>query len=787
MNFTNDIKPLFRQEDRDAMINQPPLPMDLWSYNDVYTYANEILQAVQNGTMPCDGPWTPDKVATFQAWINAGRPEVDPVPQSSFIITNRDTFSTDAVNVLGIPAVFGNAFYVVYDGFAAKDFGATSADPRPGIPPTLPGFVFANAGAGNMQQVNPSASYEDPSTDIGIPQRITIAYGLQFNNTNDFPTTLGQAKTVTMQVSLATVTANAVLTLVKQANPYMVDVDAAQQNPYWLSFDTRVFQVTEGDTKLSVPQGADPFAFLQSAMANLRADPARFENELSADENVSVLELSQQVGGKNVFNYAIARVRYVAPAQTPATNVQLFFRVFSTLVSALDYDSTSGSTGNYRRTGNTSGPSGVGSMPVLGIQRDQAGNGEIASFPCFAEPRVNDMSMQTDGNNNRTINGGGISEQVEFFGCWLDINQTTPLFPRDPLADTGGPNGPFTGNGGGSLQSIQTLINGIHQCLVAEIFFWPSGTVSDPIQFQASPASSDRLAQRNLSINPSGNPGWPDAHTIQHTFTVKPSFSPLGQLFGTRVGLVGAKPKVTQHGNRAPDVTARAVAQPLQRPDELILHWNNVPRDSTATIYLPEVEADEILALSALRPHPQVLSKLDEHTLSCRLADVTFLPLPSGRHGTLAGLLSLTLPPKLRIGQAFRFSVEQYSGYSLKTLGAFQITTPVLRDAQILPNELRKYSVLRYIQQTIPTGNRWYSIFQRYLSQIAGRIRALGGDPNAVKPSPDGGEGAVEACPPHKGRPVCPPDLFCFNIPWNECDIEGEIELKVRFKRKCKE
>src|SRR5262249_315700 len=160
-----------------------------------------------------------------------------------------------------------------------------------------------------------------------------------------------------------------------------------------------------------------------------------------ADESASVLELSQKVGGKNVFNYAVARVRYLAPAQTPATDVQVFFRVFSTLVSALDYDSvnptSSTQTGNYRRTASTAAASAT---PLLGIQKDQSGNGEIASFPCFAEARNANMSNQTDANNKQTINGGNATEQEAFFGCWLDINQTTPRFPRDPLADTGGPN-----------------------------------------------------------------------------------------------------------------------------------------------------------------------------------------------------------------------------------------------------------------------------------------------------------------------------------------------------------
>jgi hypothetical protein len=133
----------------------------------------------------------------------------------------------------------------------------------------------------------------------------------------------------------------------------------------------------------------------------------------------------------------------------------------------------------------------------------------------------------------------------------------------------------------------------------------------------------------------------------------------------------------------------------------------------------------------------------------------------------------------------FRLSVEQYSGYTLKTLGAFKITISVRTDAQILPNELRKYSVLRYIQQTIPAGNRWFSIFQRYLAQIAARIRGLGGDPDAVRTAPDGGEGAAPICRPPKHE-ICPADLFCLNIPWKECDVEGELDVKLRFRRKCK-
>ena len=58
------------------------------------------------------------------------------------------------------------------------------------------------------------------------------------------------------------------------------------------------------------------------------------------------------------------------------------------------------------------------------------------------------------------------------------------------VLDPSGRDGPYAGG----RQTIQTLIRGTHQCLVAEVFFQPAGT--DPIPAGATPASSDRLAQR---------------------------------------------------------------------------------------------------------------------------------------------------------------------------------------------------------------------------------------------------------------------------------------------------
>ena len=584
----------------------------------------------QNGMPGTDlNPWKSD--ASQQAHVPYNDPSViippsyDTAPHSSYIIVNQDTFSTSQIATLGTPATISKAFYLVYDGFEPKELGVTTT-PLPAVPPNLPSFTFT--GAGSISAINPVASYEDPSGAIDMPQRITIAYDLSFTNANDFPTTPGGEVLVNMRASLGynvdtgtagsivslTDVANTTLILIDQPDPYMLDVDPAlaTPNPYWLSTDTRVFQVkgpgggNPAGTAAGVTQGDAaidpnaPFTFIQGVLTSLRTDPSQFVTQFTEDENGSVLELSRSVGSQRVYNYAIARVRYRAPVSVDASNVQVFFRAFSTMVSALDYDSTSGATGNYRRTGNSSG-----SMPLLGIETNQGGVGEIASMPFFAEARHADMTTQTDAVNMQLITGDG-GEQVAFFGCWLDINQTDLRFPRFPLADPGGPNGPFTGAGAGNpLQSIQQLMVGYHECLVAEIFFWPPGTTTDPIPLHATPASSDRLAQRNMSLVESSNPGWPDAHTVQHTFLVKASVGPVGQ--------------------DSTDLKAAAVVNRRFGPDELIVRWNNVPRNSTATFYFPEVEADEILRLSALRQHPVVLSKLDNHTLGCRLADMTAL------------------------------------------------------------------------------------------------------------------------------------------------------------------
>ena len=67
--FAQDIKPLFREDDRDAM----DFAFDLWDYNDVSTHAEDILERLEDGTMPCDSEWPPEQIELFRRWITAGK------------------------------------------------------------------------------------------------------------------------------------------------------------------------------------------------------------------------------------------------------------------------------------------------------------------------------------------------------------------------------------------------------------------------------------------------------------------------------------------------------------------------------------------------------------------------------------------------------------------------------------------------------------------------------------------------------------------------------------------
>jgi hypothetical protein len=68
--FETDVKPLFRELDRESM--RPVF--DLWSHDDVSQHADAILGRLRAGTMPCDGAWPEAQVDLFQRWAESGKP-----------------------------------------------------------------------------------------------------------------------------------------------------------------------------------------------------------------------------------------------------------------------------------------------------------------------------------------------------------------------------------------------------------------------------------------------------------------------------------------------------------------------------------------------------------------------------------------------------------------------------------------------------------------------------------------------------------------------------------------
>ncbi len=450
--------------------------------------------------------------------------------------------------------------------------------------------------------------------------------------------------------------------------------------------------------------------------------------------------------GNLVFNFALARVRMRGRTQD-ATNVRVFFRLFPALSTSTAYDEPPGS--NYPNTGHyrfwSDGVRYGQKIALPGVV-----NNEYVTMPCFAEARVNttsaSMTTQHDTHNVQPINHDPSGAEVDtFFGCWLDINQPTQLvLPATP--PTGNPDGSFSG----TLQSIQQWIRNQHQCLIAEIAF---DDVTIPQN--ADPSISDKLAQRNLAFGPAPNPGVNESRRVPQTFEMR--------------------------------ATPLAAQQRGEQPDELMIDWGNTPAGSSAQIYLPAVSADEVLKMAHQQYTTHLLQRIDAPTLQCPTGGVTYIPIPAGANVNYAGLLTVDLPATVKKGQVFKILVRQVtsalagrkepapdimldeprainrqsrrskskqsaSDLALvetvgnirgvfewqRVFGSFQITIPVRTKEVLLRPEERALSILRWIEEGIPLESRWYPVFQRYVSQIAGRVRGFGGNPAIIEPSPTG-------------------------------------------------
>lgn len=685
------------------------------AFNSDQRYVGLIFDLLDANTLvasiPSDSSVLPP--GYYMLWIidNAGLPcklakFIRIAFQNSQIITDRSTFSVlevDAALTAG-EALFQRAFYVVYDGFIPSELSNFTTAPSINFDFTSGGTVPA------MLAELADIEYEDPSAPPEIPQKVTFVFDVKFTNNSAFgfpdPT-----RDVMITATLGQIISAAVINFIKAPNPYMVDGTTS-----WLSVDLRVFQLKQGQVKAGIAQGSSGNDFISSLLDKFNILPDNDYHpfkSITIDQEDSKLELSETIGGVTVYNYAIAKVRYKAPipALPPpdandARDVKVFFRMFNTAGTAMNYNPST----TYKRAG-----TGANTISLIGKE-----GGAISSLPFFAAPRVNSssvsMTTQTDDKNKRVITAKNNVESVAYFGCWLDINRDgNKLFPLNPADD-----GPFPTAG---RKSILELVRGVHQCLVAEVYF-----EGDLTPFNATPGSSDNLSQRNLAIVASDNPGNQATHTVQHTFEIKPSTFIAGPI----------TPNVIETENHFELTHVNIKRKEKTGPDLLLIHWNNLPKESKITLYTPDIRVDDILALEPyVRLSATRIKKEDEYTCSFLATDVNYIPIPGGFDKNIPGLITVELPPTVVKGQLFKILVQQarYIRDSRRIIGSFQVNIPVTTAALMLTSEMRNLAVLKHIHNSIPVTDSWYKIFEKYIKGLSDKVDGLGGDATNVPAS----------------------------------------------------
>ncbi len=658
--------------------------------------------------------WTDTRTGIQELWT-----AIVPERRCTFIV-ERSTLGQDEIDARrGQPAgpVVPDAFRVVVDGFSGVQLGVTGPGSILNVPSPVTGMAIVCTG-----NTADTGSY-GPEV-----QRFTFHYNVDFGPTDTAFNFIGPNRMVTLSVSVLGVFASAEIELIKQPNPFILHGD-----PAWLSIDLRVFVVRANETKFGVTAGPDASSaptFIQNVISRLNAGHGSaggqtFDGLPTDEEGSSLFVFPADNSGAKVFNFALARVRYIG--QIGASDVRVFFRMFAAQSTTVTFDPAT----SYRRA--STNPHGQ-PIPLAGIR-----NGEYVTIPFFASPRIDttveSMARQTDDSNVQHILPSGGAEVDTFFGCWLDINQ--PFKPSGGfnnvlpvIAPFSSPDGPFNiFNFSTPVPIQQAFLRNQHQCLIAEIAFDPV-----PIPFGKDPGNWDKLAQRNIAWSDLGSGRALDTFEIRAT-PVPPT--------------------------------------PSQPPDELMIDWGNTPKGTLASIYLPGIEADQILDMASRMYTSRRLSRVDDHTLQCKAGGITYIPVPYASNINFAGLLFLDLPPNLRQGQAFNVVVRQITNAFpvlitrpgletgggdkpaangenaaaivvhrptrwKKVLGAFQLTMPVHAKETLLVKEERTLSVMLWIGEAIPSDSRWYPVFQRYLQEIGGRVSVFGGDPGLILPSPTG-------------------------------------------------
>ena len=666
---------------------------------------------------------------------------------------DKNTFGKDEVqDIINTHAgKFSDAFWLVIEGFNKKAFDS--------LPVTIPDLTgpFANIPDIHVSRSSTPIDYENISNP-NAPQRIRIAYDITFTNNSltVFPNTGEDAKVKELDAratvggnNILNATASTIFELTAGADPYFTNIDPTQNNVFWLSQDLRVFTATPAKNNVPVSSGPTfssdnvngAFSYIQNLLTHLNnnfADPSGPDpfvsilpgqtGALSGDSSVSPVTVDItnffNVHVYNNYNFAVARVRLRGLSGDVANNVKVFFRLWSTQTADTDFQPNSTYLSNKDSQGHPT-------SPLVGT-----GNHTI---PFFATGNFSGNSDYVSGGvNNKNITLDIGDSKWIYFGCFLNLYDSNNII-----------------NG----QQVQHLLNGTHHCLVAEIAD-DEAPILNSSNIVQSPENSDKLAQRNLQLTVSDNPGEAASHRIPQTFDIRPS-----------------QALINYPGSL------------LDYPDELMIDWGNTPIDSNAYIYWPQVNSSDVLQLAEKLYGTHLLSAADGNTIQCKVTKgVTYVPIPVGTGENFAGLITVDLPTTVVKGQEFNIIVRRVTtrrgqqqvvvGVQVNSketsapnkagkkqkgdkaekaavisesvlaerkiknwryvTGTFQIKIPVATADTMLAPEQNTLAILKWRFLQMSPVNRWYPVMQRYITYLSARVNALGGDADKVKPSPQG-------------------------------------------------
>ena len=678
-----------------------------------------------------------------------------PTPQNLYFVLEKNNYGRDEVS--DTPS-WSPAFYLFLEGYSPNSLGASV--------PSLSG-TFDSAHIPGLSIAPAGISYDIGNTgdNANLPQRIRFAYSVSFTtgSLTSFPSP-GSAPhafeldaSITVQGTALPFAPKAEFFLLAGADPYFANIRNGAEY-FYLSQDLRVFTGTPAIDPNPVSGAGAPaltdsiagaYQYIQDLVTYLNQQIG-YQNAAFTTPDSNVFDpldtmlpnqggalngdstVTPQSGSANNYNFAIARVRLKGSAGPAgqAANVKVFFRMFTT--QTFDTDFVDNASAVSTADPNVTYPSNGGSSPASPLPgTDGGGTINGCSLPFFATANFGGSPTDYNGGgaNNQTIEiPAGQDYTWAFFGCFLNV--------YDP------------GNtmGGHSVQYWTAA--SAHNCLVAQIAYADAPIINANGVIE-NPENSDKMAQRNLQVTPSGNPGFPLTHRVPQTLDIRPS----------------AISPVTDKKSL------------LSYPDEIMVDWGRIPTGTVADLYWPAVNAADVLKMAAGLYAGHALSAVDANTLRCRVVGkVTYIPIPTGTGGSFAGLFTLQLPASIRVGNEFQIVVRRlttkrqpvHKPPSIQRLkegavigkefiwryvtGTFSMKIPVQKDSAILPVDENLLAILKWRLSLIDPSNRWHPVLLRYIQVVSQRIEGMGQNPWQIPPSP---HGYHPGHPTHRGTERC--------------------------------